>query len=127
MGAQRLQSGHASFFGLGDREADMEAEDFSLSVEQSGAETVVRVTGEIDLATAPRLEECLLELDGRPIALDFSAVTFMDASGISVLLATQQSAGGGAFTIRGVQPAQMRVFEITGVTDRFNLDLDRAE
>jgi anti-anti-sigma factor len=127
MGAQRLQSGHASFFGLGDREADMEAEDFSLAVERNGDETVVWVSGEIDLATAPRLEECLLELDGQPIALDFSAVTFMDASGITVLLAAQTRARDGALALRGVQPAQMRVFEVTGVADRFNLDHDRAE
>jgi anti-sigma B factor antagonist len=119
--------GHASFFGLADREADMESEYFSLAVERNGDETVVvRVIGEIDLATAPRFEDCLRQLDGQPITVDFSAVTFMDASGISVLVATHQRARDGAFTLRGVQPAQMRVLEITGVADHFNLDFDRT-
>jgi anti-anti-sigma factor len=104
----------------------METENFSLAVERNGNGTVVRVTGEIDLATAPRLEECLLQLDGQPIAVDFSTVTFMDASGIRVLLTAQQRAGNGAFTLRGVQPAQIRLLEITGVADCFNLDFDRT-
>jgi len=78
------------------------------------------------VATAPQLEEWLLQLDGQPIAVDFSAVTFMDASGISVLVTTQQRAGNGAFMLRGVQPAQMRVLEVTGVADHFNLDLDHS-
>jgi len=107
-------------------EADMESEseNFSLAVERSGDETVVRATGELDLATAPQLEESLLQLDGQPIALDFSAVTFMDASGIRVLLTAQQRAGDGSFTLRGVQPAQMLVLEAAGVADNFNLDFD---
>ena len=100
----------------------MESEHFSLFVERNGDETVVRVTGEIDLATAPRLEDCLRRLDGQPIAVDFSAVTFMDASGISVLVKTQRRVADGALTLRGVQPAQLRVLEVTGVADRFNLD-----
>jgi len=104
----------------------MESENFSLAVERNGHETVVRVTGEIDLATAPQLEDCLLQLNGQPIAVDFSAVTFMDASGIRVLVTTQQRARNGAFTLRGVQPAQMRVLEITGVADHFNLDFDHS-
>src|SRR5690349_14160236 len=66
---------------------------FLVGVERNDDETVVRVTGEIDLATAPRLEECLLELDGQAITLDLSAVTFMDATGIQVLLTTQQRKG----------------------------------
>src|SRR3954447_25287477 len=105
-------------------EADMETQDFSLAVERNGDETVVRVTGEIDLATAPRLEECLLQLDGQPTALDFAAVTFMDATGISVLLRTQVRKDG--LTLRAVKPAQMRLLEITGVADRFNLDFDHS-
>ena len=105
----------------------METEHFSLAVERNdGGQTVVRVTGEIDLATAPRLEDCLLELDGQPIALDFSAVTFMDASGVRVLLSTQKRAGDRAFTLRGVQPPQMRVLEVAEVADQFNLDFDHT-
>jgi anti-sigma B factor antagonist len=100
----------------------MEPDHFLLAVERNADGTVVRVTGEIDLATAPRLEECLLELDGEPIALDFSAVTFMDARAIGVLLTTQRRAGDGAFTVRGLHPAQMRLLEITGVADSLNLD-----
>ena len=104
----------------------METEHFSLTVERNGDETVVRVTGEIDVATAPRLEDCLLELDREPIALDFSAVTFMDAAGIRVLVAMQQRAGARGFLLRAVKPAQMRVLEIAGVADGLDFDLDRT-
>jgi anti-anti-sigma factor len=106
----------------------VESEHLSFAVERNeGDETVVRVTGEIDVATASQLEHCLLELDGQPIALDFSAVTFMDASGITVLVTTQQRLGDGAFSLRGLQPAQMRLLEVAGVADRFNVDVDHAE
>jgi len=45
----------------------------------------IRVRGEIDLATAPELEACLLDVDGEMVDLDLSGVTFCDGSGLRVL------------------------------------------
>jgi anti-anti-sigma factor len=101
------------------------AEDFSLFVERNGHEPVVRVSGEIDIATAPILRECLDGLDGQAVTIDFSAVTYMDSSGVNVLAAAVRRAhdgGGVAPVLRGVQPNQMRILELTGMAEFLSFD-----
>ena len=97
-------------------------EAFSLAVDQDSHRSVVWITGELDIATAPRLRECLVDLNGRSVTLDFSGVTFMDSGGIAVLAwAMKRTRRGGAeLRVRGVRAAQMQVLEITGIAD----DLD---
>src|SRR4051794_25658657 len=75
-----------SCFGLRNREADMgSGDEFSVVVEQDGRGSVVRIIGELDMATAPQLRECLTHLEGTSVTLDFAGVTFMDSGGIAVL------------------------------------------
>jgi anti-anti-sigma factor len=105
----------------------MDADDeFSLAVEHDGRGSVVRILGELDLATAPRLRRCLMELDGSSVTLDFSGVTFMDSGGVAVVAWAMKRArqDGSGFHIHGVQPAQMRVFELTGMAAELPLDGD---
>jgi anti-anti-sigma factor len=52
----------------------------------ASAEGVVVVTGEVDLATAPRLHEELDSVGDRPdLVVDLCAVTFLDSSGVAAL------------------------------------------
>lgn len=71
--------------------------------------------GELDMSTAEDLSKVLEEtVDGRPVVLDFSGVSFMDSSGLRVLLeAAQKRNGDGSLVI--VHPASQvqRVFEIS--------------
>jgi anti-sigma B factor antagonist len=99
---------------------------FALTVETQGLAAVVWVRGELDIATAPELRECLARLDGQPMTLDLSGVTFMDSGGLAILAwATKRAHECGAeLNVRGVRPAQMRVLEITGLADQLNLDAD---
>jgi len=56
---------------------------------------VVTVSGEIDIATGPKLREELLGVlrrHGAQLALDLGGVTFMDCAGISALLAAHHRA-----------------------------------
>jgi len=46
---------------------------------------VIFVAGEIDLMTAPELDECLGAAEG-DVRIDMSAVTFVDSVGLSVLI-----------------------------------------
>ena len=70
---------------------------------------VVTVDGEISVVTAPTLDAALNELKWvRRIVLDLSGTTFMDASGVALLLEHEQrvNASGGALLVRcPVQPA----------------------
>jgi anti-sigma B factor antagonist len=110
--------------GTGSVEMDA-IEHFSLFVERNGRGPVVRLSGEIDIATAPELRECLESLDGQAVTIDFSDVTYMDSSGVNVLVEAIKRAhdgGGVPPVLRGVQPNQMRILELTGVAELLTVD-----
>jgi anti-sigma B factor antagonist len=60
------------------------------NIDSYGVWTVVHPAGEVDLAVAPELRETILEAmtqdHARRLAIDLSQVTFLDSSGISVLI-----------------------------------------
>jgi anti-sigma B factor antagonist len=78
-----------------------------VSVDDLGRVTVVRVQGEVDAATAPRMGETVNRLLARNqrVVLDLQHVDFMDLHGLGVLMrATRRArADGGSFAI--VRPA----------------------
>ena len=79
----------------------------------------IRVAGELDIATSPQLAQTLSEaaLGARQIVLDLRQLTFMDCSGIRVLVDASHHAsrsGGRLKLIRGPSPAD-RVFVLTNV------------
>ena len=96
--------------------------DFSVCVEREGQGPVVRLSGELDFATTPMLEECLHGLDGEAVTVDFSDVTFLDSSGLRVLMMRHTETGAGKLVLRGVQRAQMTVFQVTGLDEVLNFD-----
>jgi anti-sigma B factor antagonist len=102
------------------------SEEFTLAVEHDGPGCVVRVGGELDMETAPQLDECLVGLAGQPVTLDLSALTFMDSGGLKVLVTAMKRAARNEtpFTVRGVQPAQRRLLEITGLAEQLNIQDD---
>ena len=78
----------------------------------------VTISGEIDIATSPAMGDALAAGRGPAhLEVDMSAVTFMDASGIGVLLAARQRAvdGGGSLTLRAPSWAVRRVTGILGL------------
>ena len=79
-----------------DDAAAPEAPIFSVVVADAGmGRSVVAAAGELDIATAPRLLEAVatLERSGtRAFAIDLSALTFIDSSGINALRAAVRSA-----------------------------------
>ena len=87
--------------------------------------TVVRnvdgwtVAGEIDGHSAPSLAAVMSELpDGAQVVADFSGVTFMDSSGLRVLVDAAMAAtnSGKSFAIAHPQAAIRRVVEISGLS-----------
>ncbi|MEU6769805.1 STAS domain-containing protein [Streptomyces sp. NPDC046759] len=82
--------------------------------------TVVTVAGEIDhTSTGPLIQALDLgALGARPHAVvDMRHVTFMDSSGINVLLAARLdlASAGGWLRLAGAQDSVMRTLEIVGV------------
>jgi anti-sigma B factor antagonist len=82
----------------------------------------VAITGEIDIATSQAMQDALATESGPAhLEVDMSAVTFMDASGIGVLLAARQRAvdGGGSLTLRAPSWAVRRVTGVLGLDELF--------
>jgi anti-sigma B factor antagonist len=92
----------------------------------------VRVTGELDIATAPILEQTLrrAEQRARRIVLDLRELAFMDTSGVHVIVdgALRATAADRRLVlVRG--PAQVdRVLDLTTASDDLEIvDLDPVE
>jgi anti-sigma B factor antagonist len=92
------------------------ADDLRIEVEEAPDGAVVRVHGEVDMDTAPALRECLNALTGR-VVVDLSETTFLDSSGMSVLV-TQRNrliGVGGDLSLRAPRHLVLRALEITGL------------
>ena len=108
-----------------DRDTSLEPS-FRCEVPAVGAEPVVVLTGELDLASAPELSRQLERLLERPvtrITLDLAGLTFIDSSGLGALCRIQEQADtrGVAVVLRSVPDHARRVLEITGLTGLFPL------
>jgi anti-sigma B factor antagonist len=92
----------------------------------------VHVAGELDLASSSRLRQTLREaqLDARLVVLDLRDLTFIDSSGIHVILDAAHAAtreGRRLMLVHG-PPEVHRVLELTGVSAHLSiLDLHPAE
>jgi anti-anti-sigma factor len=78
---------------------------------------IVAPRGEIDLATVDRIRDRLNELEGggfRCIVLDLRQVTFIDSTGVKLVLEEVKKDGIDFALIPGPAQAQ-RIFEITGL------------
>ena len=83
-----------------------------------GNATILTVTGEVDVATAPQLDEQLAVAATAPkIVLDLTAVTFLDSSGLGVIIKglKRVSELGGSLVLVVTNPSILKVFSITGL------------
>ena len=94
--------------------------------------TIVTISGEIDLYTAPRLhgELAALIADGKParVVVDMSGVEFCDSTGMNVLLSCLRRARerGGDLEIAAPKPAVRKILQVTGLDSVFTL-VDEAD
>lgn len=81
------------------------------------------ITGEIDAHSAPSLATEFSDLpDVKKVVADFSGVSFMDSSGLRVLVdaATLATNAGKTFSIAHPQEAIKRVVEISGLSGQLH-------
>jgi anti-sigma B factor antagonist len=110
-----------------------EASPFCLSVREGGPDAAwVRVVGELDIATAPRLAQTLrsAELCARRLVLDLRDMVFMDCCGVRVIVSASVRArqvGGRLIVVRGPSAVD-RVFVLTGTAPVLEIiDLNAGE
>jgi anti-sigma B factor antagonist len=82
-----------------------------------GGVEAVHVTGELDLATTPRLEEALADVGADVVVIVLSGCTFLDSAGIRTLVGATRALSEAGRTVRIVadDPGIVRLLEITGV------------
>jgi len=97
-----------------------------------GVPAIAEISGEMDIASAPRLRETLLlaiRRHGPAISVDLHGVTFLDCSGVNVLLATARRARLEGGWMRVVRPSAKawQVITLLGLQHVLTRDHERAD
>ncbi len=95
---------------------------FDIKTLERDQTVIVRVEGELDLTTAPLLDNTLAEAESScatTVLLDLDQVEFMDSTGLQVLLARVILNGNGKrFALTRGSPQVQHLFRVAGVIDR---------
>ncbi|GAB2868308.1 STAS domain-containing protein [Actinocorallia aurea] len=101
--------------------------ELQVSTASQAGHAVVSAVGELDLYTAPRLQQALAallteqELDR--VVVDLSGVEFCDSTGMNVLLSGMKRVKerGGVFELAAPRPAVLRILQVTGLDTVFTV------
>lgn len=95
----------------------------ALETTRIGDHDVVVATGEIDLASAERVESALEGFSAQEVVLDLRGVEFMDSAGLKVLLnqRVRLVESGGSLRLVVGEGAVRRLLELTSVTGAFSI------
>lgn len=94
---------------------------FTIRSERSGSAATITCSGELDIAAAPATQEALDAMFADPpqtIELDWSGLTFMDSTGIRLLLMVVKRAGAeGIDLLWQLSDAAQRALDAVGIQD----------
>jgi anti-sigma B factor antagonist len=98
--------------------------ELAIDVREVGSHTVVDVKGEIDVYTAPKLREKLIELVSEgtyDVVVNLDGVDFLDSTGLGVLVGALKrvKAHDGSLELVCTQDKILKIFKITGLTKVF--------
>ena len=92
---------------------------FEVSVASSPRRALVRIVGDLDMATVDRLSAATRDLltGGRHVVFDLAGVSFVDSSGLRYFLDLHQRAGsvGFSFALRRGRRSVHKTFEVAGL------------
>jgi anti-sigma B factor antagonist len=100
--------------------------DLGLDVTERNGYSILAVHGEVDVYTAPRFRERLIELvsDGKyRVVVDLEGVDFLDSTGLGVLVGglKRLRSNDGDLSLVCTQSRILKVFEVTGLTKVFEI------
>ena len=94
---------------------------FEIEIIERDEAVVVVVDGEIDIATAPLLEQRLTEVeagDSPQLIIDLDRVSFMDSTGLQVLVShTLSETNGRRIRLTKGSPQVQRLLTVSGMAD----------
>jgi anti-sigma B factor antagonist len=102
-------------------------QEFRIEERVVGEVPVIAVGGEIDVATAPQLRECLHKAIAQgqaTVVVDLLGVTFLDSTALGVLVGALKRCRelGGELHVVVTDFRIMKIFEITGLNKVFRID-----
>jgi len=94
----------------------------TVSTEQRGDVVVVAVDGELDMATAPQLQDQITDLLDRGVTrlvFDLTELSFCDSTGLSVFVRAKNSGeeAGGIVRLAAPQRGVRRILEVSGLVE----------
>jgi anti-anti-sigma factor len=100
---------------------------FQIAIDPTEGGYLIVLSGELDISTASMLRHQLDEVTAGPITnivLDISLLTFIDSTGLSLIVAEHKKlkAMGAALTVFSPTPMTRRLFEISGLTSILSID-----
>ena len=94
-------------------------DEFEVAVETAREDAlVIRLSGDLDLASSPRFEDALAAAPpATHVVIDLTGCTFLDSSGVRALIRAVRGApeDGRRVDVVAASAAVLRVLEITGV------------
>jgi anti-sigma B factor antagonist len=106
------------------------ASPFEIHAELTGDAARLTLAGELDMGTAPRLEEAVAGLvakGARHVIVDLSGLAFVDSSGLRLFITQNDRAAAEAWTLGLIRPPArlLPVFQITGAEQNLPFIEDR--
>ncbi|GAA0501649.1 anti sigma b factor antagonist RsbV [Salinibacillus aidingensis] len=101
----------------------------NLSIDVSRTDDIhhVKLSGEIDVYTAPKLKETILPLtkeEGVSIKVDLEKINYMDSTGLGVFISGLKSAkeNHSELILMNLHERVYRLFDITGLKEVFKIE-----
>jgi anti-sigma B factor antagonist len=95
--------------------------------ETDGATLVLRLRGELDMATVPPFQQILSARIGSgdydTVVVDLGGLTFTDSAGLTILVEANEQAANSevALVLTGVSRQVRKLMEITSLVDLFDI------
>jgi anti-anti-sigma factor len=104
--------------------------DFSWGVDRDDQKVFVRAEGELDVYWAPGFRDALFHLiegqDEMYVEVDLEGVTFVDSTGLGVLVGTQRRLmeRGGELVLTNLPGPTQKALEVSGLLSHFRIRND---
>ena len=105
---------------------------FTVQLQPLSDAALIVVSGELDIASAPELEQMLDQVEPeltKLVIVDLRELEFMDSTGLSIIVRAHQrlSECDCELTLIKGQPQVQRLLDLTGVADRLRLVAEPGE
>lgn len=101
--------------------------DLAIDVISEDGLYIVKLIGEIDVYTAPKLKQKLLPLteeEGAKIKIDLERTTYLDSTGLGIFISAYKSAREHSSEVSffHLHDRVLRLFEVTGLYEILNIE-----